>query len=731
MLKKLRKAPVNSEETGHTAANTGGPFVDTLRPYGGHGSEKGAGKASFWLGRMTWRWLKPGVWFLGLVAGAAAGVGPSLAEDVTLLRAREGAAALLRGQYEKAVAAYDEALTNPEIADFVKASIYSDRGVAKWRLKQTKEAIDDFNQSIQLAPENASVYNNRGNALIDLGHPAEAVKDFDRAIALSPNYGAAYNNRGNARALLAEYQPAFQDFRKAIELMPTNAVAYNGRGKAHAAMRRYHAALRDYTKALSLNARYEAAFKNRGEANLALEKYSDAADDLSQALSIKPDQPEVLLLRARAYIGDKKVNTALEDLNKAIELKPDLVDAYIERGELFTQMKRYDDAIADFTRAIELSPQNARAYAMRAEARRLAAPPKRKQPAESVVAKQEPEAQTQANETVAAKDPEAPADPNAPAPFDPNAMTPIDPSAMAPVDPSVPPTDPNAPPLDPNAIAGAPAEPVAEPAEPAQAAEAAPPPEPVVDPHDEAMKAALADVEQALTIAPDDPTALRVRGDIRKAVDETPDGAIADYRLALAKDPFQAESREALEKLDQEVPPEPGAPLAEPVEGWVIKEPSPGRYVASNPKYKNLRAELEMFGSGQPKILEWSLMKDALAGIGLLRYYAGDLGEGASQDLVYTAIVDLYANKVVAIEPYSWGATPAQWNWQAVSVVVTDPDGNANEIQLRKARTPRAVAREEAGGFESPWGAPPAARQRQRTGRGGGGDSGFLNWLFR
>ena len=103
------------------------------------------------------------------------------AEDKTLLRAREGAAALMRGQYDKAVAAYDEALTAPEIADFIEASIYSDRGVAKWRLNQTKEAIEDFNKSIQLSPENATVYNNRGNALMDLGHPDEAVKDFDRA----------------------------------------------------------------------------------------------------------------------------------------------------------------------------------------------------------------------------------------------------------------------------------------------------------------------------------------------------------------------------------------------------------------------------------------------------------------------------------------------------------------------------------------------------------------------
>ena len=158
------------------------------------------------------------------------------------------------------------------------------------------------------------------------------------------------------------------------------------------------------------------------------------------------------------------------------------------------------------------------------------------------------------------------------------------------------------------------------------------------------------------------------------------DEAIADYRRALELDPFQSESRDALVKLDQEVPPEPGQPLAPPVADWVIKEPSPGRYIASSAKYPKVRAELEMFGAGKPKILEWSLRKDSLSGIGLLRYYAGDLGGGADQDLVYTAIVDLWSNKVVTIEPYSWGSNEAKWDWQAYSVVVTDPDGTANEI---------------------------------------------------
>ena len=560
-------------------------------------------------------------WLLAAVLAAGAGA-EAVAEDVTLLRAREGAAALMRGQYDKAVASYDEALTAPEIADFIEASIYSDRGVAKWRLNQTKEAIEDFNKSIQLSPENAAVYNNRGNALMDLGHPDEAVKDFDRAVALSPNYGAAYNNRGNARVALGQYALAFQDFRKAVELMPQSAVPFNGRGMAHAELKRYHAAVRDLSRAISINPKYTAAYHHRADAYLGLGMYREAAADATQVLTLQPEvtDPDLLLLRARANAGDKKLNPALEDLNKAIEVKPDLVDAYIERGMVFLQARRFDDAIGDLTRAIEIDPQNVKAYAMRASAK----------------------LQAEANDD------------------------------------------------------------------------------------------ALNDVNQALQLAANDPLALRIRGNVYEALNRTDEG-IADYRNALAQDPFQAESRDALQRLNQEVPTEEGRLLGEPVEGWVIKEPQPGRYIASNPKYPALRTELEMFGSGKPKILEWKLLKDALSGIGLLKYYAGDFGEGEETSLEYVAIVDTRANKVVSVEPHSWGSAAAQWNWQAVSVVVTDPDGNANEIQLRKVRQKAPAAQDDFWGFDrsAEGGALPEGRRAARRGGGESSGGGMFNWLFR
>jgi len=544
-------------------------------------------------------------------------VGSAHAEDQVLLRAREGAAAMIRGQFEKAVTLYDEALATPDVSKFVQAGIYSDRGIAKWRMQQTKDAIADFNKAIELSPENPTVYNNRGNALMDLGHPEEALKDFDRAIALRSTYGAAYNNRGNAYAALGKYDQAFRSFRKAAQFLPQSPIAFNGRGRSQAELARNHAAVRDLTRAISLNPKYGEAYRNRAEANFTIGNYRNAAADVTQAIVLEPEpqRPKLILLRAKANARLNDFRQALADFNKVLELDANIVEGYVERGVLFANNRRPDDAIGDYTRAIQIDPKNAKAYAMRAEAKLKT----------------------------------------------------------------------------------------------------------------EDVDGALYDVNAALERSLGDPLALRIRGNIYEKQERVGD-AIYDYQKALTKDPFQKESREALIRLEQEVPVAVGQPLGESVDGWVVTEPSPGRYVATNPDYRALRVELEMFGAGKPKIVGWKLLRDALRGIGLLTYNAGNVGEEG--DLEYVAIVDTRANKVVSIEPERWGDKPATWTWQAVSVVVTDPDGHSNEVALRKVRQRSApVARRGEEGF---WGFNQTQRKKTRRRRparrsGGGG----FDWLFR
>lgn len=553
-----------------------------------------------------------------VVAGVMAALPPAAgATEKALLHAREGVAALLRGKYEQAIAAYDEALRLGDLADARRANIYNDRGVAKWRLQRPRDAIADFNHAVELLPAFPVVYNNRGNVLLELGRAEEALKDFDRAIALAPAYGVAHNNRGNALFQLGRYDEALRAYTRAIELMTTNPVPFNGRGKTHNAMGRPYAALRDFSRAVALNAKYDSAYGNRGRAYAELERYSNAISDFAQALSAQPERADLYLARARAYAADDKLGPAIKDLSRAIDGMRASAEAFAERGALYAKAQQFKEAWADLSKAIELRPDHARAYAERA--------------------------------AVSLK-------------------------------------------------TGAPEE-------------------------------AMADVSQALRLDPDDPVALKVRGDIHDSQGRSEEAA-ADYRAALERDPTLADARAALRRIAGEAPPIEVEIVESVVKGWTIARSTDGRYVATNPDHPRVRVRLEMYGPGTPRILDWELMRNAFRGIGLLRYEAGVARDRDGAPLEYVAIVDLWQNAVVAIEPRKLGDVEAKWEWREASLVVTDPSGVANELQLRRPRPPQPQVATDQGRhwfFDQEWGRQARPRTYRAPSRGGGG---FLDWLF-
>jgi tetratricopeptide (TPR) repeat protein len=133
----------------------------------------------------------------------------------------EGNTAYKSGKLHDAVMAYTNSINLEP-----RAKAYCNRGVAYYRLRDYKKAIDSFNKAIELDPKNADAYYNRGRAHGHLGNYRQAIEDNTAAIGLNPQDRDAYNNRGIAYRKMGKNSKAIADLKTAAKMGSAEARDY-------------------------------------------------------------------------------------------------------------------------------------------------------------------------------------------------------------------------------------------------------------------------------------------------------------------------------------------------------------------------------------------------------------------------------------------------------------------------------------------------------------------------
>lgn len=153
-----------------------------------------------------------------------------------------------RGNYQEAIQNFNQALQiNPNLIEG-----YCNRGLVRIVLRDYQGAIADFNQALRLNPDHADAYNKRGNACAEMGDIQRAMTDFDQALRLKPNYAEAYYNRGLARSGLENPQGAIAHYNRAIRSNPNLAEAYGNRGLVRYRLGDQQGVMEDLQKAAQL-----------------------------------------------------------------------------------------------------------------------------------------------------------------------------------------------------------------------------------------------------------------------------------------------------------------------------------------------------------------------------------------------------------------------------------------------------------------------------------------------
>ncbi len=147
------------------------------------------------------------------------------------------------------------------------ALAYFDRGAAHSSAGEFDKAIADYDQAATFNPDDARIYNGRGVAHAYKGDLAAAIADYGRAIAVDPQFLDPLNNRADAYRRKGDLRSAVADLNRAIALDPAFVEAWYTRGESYLDLGDLVRAKADLTQAMTLDA--AGAHRDYGQLLLA------------------------------------------------------------------------------------------------------------------------------------------------------------------------------------------------------------------------------------------------------------------------------------------------------------------------------------------------------------------------------------------------------------------------------------------------------------------------------
>ncbi|WP_252851733.1 tetratricopeptide repeat protein [Aeoliella straminimaris] len=200
------------------------------------------------------------------------------------------------------------------------------------------DVIDQCHRALDAGPERTTAdslaklgawaYNRRGELLVEKGDEHSAFEDFQEAIQLDPNNWAALHNRGVTLARYNKRADALSDFNRVVDLAPSFAIARYNRGELLSQMGRWREAVQDYTVAMQTMPDEASLYTARGVVLNELGERSEAATDFNRAIRLDPNSAQAYVGRGNVFAAERMYEQAVGDFQRALVLDPSSATAY-------------------------------------------------------------------------------------------------------------------------------------------------------------------------------------------------------------------------------------------------------------------------------------------------------------------------------------------------------------------------------------------------------------------
>jgi tetratricopeptide (TPR) repeat protein len=192
---------------------------------------------------------------------------------------------LLRGASKFFLNLLDEALADLDQSKLLDSSNFLlpyYYGKLHLHKKEARLAIEYYNRYISNGPKDALALTERGEAKFQMKDFKGCIADENAAIEIDSTAEAPFAIRGFAKVKLKKYNDAITDLNTSLRLKP-NKNAYTWRGMAWWFTRQYERSIDDYTKALAFDPQNADLYLYRGLSYNSAGKKAEACTDLKKS----------------------------------------------------------------------------------------------------------------------------------------------------------------------------------------------------------------------------------------------------------------------------------------------------------------------------------------------------------------------------------------------------------------------------------------------------------------
>jgi protein O-mannosyl-transferase len=230
-------------------------------------------------------------------------------------------------------------------------------GVAYSTKDELDRAVDSFQQSLAIRPNEAYTHNGLGVVYLKNREYEKAVDEFKQAVELKPELKEAQMHAAKSLMALGRYQEAEYYARKTTELDPRWADGHVQLAAALSEIGQVDKAEEECRKAMQLNPKLAMAHFTMAGVYVKRGDFEHAAEEYRKSIAIEPDFSAWNNL-GNAQLRMGRLQEAEQSYRESIRLNPNRADAFLNMGIALSGLGRKDEAIAAVRQAQILSPKS-------------------------------------------------------------------------------------------------------------------------------------------------------------------------------------------------------------------------------------------------------------------------------------------------------------------------------------------------------------------------------------